>query len=54
MEDLLKLKTAQIEALQRELDIKTEKLNEANRLLSELAHVLEVNNFEIINPVIVN
>lgn len=46
MEDLLKLKDAQIEALQN-------KLKEANVLLEDLKKVLELNNFEVINPEIV-
>lgn len=44
MEDLLKLKDAQIEALQRQVELLSEKVNEANSILSDLLKDIEVNN----------
>ena len=51
MEDLLKLKDAQIEALQREVELLKSKVNEANSILSDI--LKDVEQIEVINPEIV-
>lgn len=47
MEDLLKLKDAQIEALQRQVELLKSKVEEANSILSDLVNEMEVEQFEI-------
>lgn len=49
MNDLLKLKDAQIEALQKENEKLRYRLSEASAILSEIAK-----EFEVINPEILN
>lgn len=49
MNDLIKLKDAQIEALQRENEKLRYRLSEASAILSEIAK-----EFEVVNPKILN
>lgn len=51
MEDLLKLKDAQIEALQRQVELLKAKVEEANSILSDI--LKDVEQIEVINPEIV-
>lgn len=50
MNDLIELQKRQIEALQKELQSKNEQLIEAKKMLNDVVKVLEVNNFEIVEP----